>query len=300
MIRSQHFKASYNSLVTGNKGAGKVRPNNRQTMLTQWKDIALLLVGFLLSIVGALIGAKIQRHLDRRRETKPLGRLLNFGADDLLFVFPHRELIKGPILPRTSTEDFIAMNNFISALLNAGWNRKTSVRDTHRMEQNDYKRNLVIICSPKSNDMTLKYQKFLQQKGLQAYFFEQNTTNDTWQIYDKDEVPYISKSWKQERDYLASGVDPHDLPSKRFEDWAIITKTSNPWNEKNKAVLVAGIRGIGTWGAAECVKKEWRQIYDKLPENDKDSDFSALLRVEYDNCDIVGLHVREVIPLKPR
>src|ERR1700730_13224464 len=103
---------------------------NRQAMQTQWKDIALVVVGFLLSIVGALIGAKIRQHLDRRRETKPLGKLLNFGPDDLLFVFPHRESIRGPIVPRTSTEDFLAMNNFISALLNAGWSRKTSVRDT--------------------------------------------------------------------------------------------------------------------------------------------------------------------------
>ncbi len=40
---------------------------------------------------------------------------------------------------------------------------------------------------------------------------------------------------------------------------------------------MAGLRGIGTWGAGECIKKEWQQIFDKLPSKDKGCEFSALL-----------------------
>jgi hypothetical protein len=47
-------------------------------------------------------------------------------------------------------------------------------------------------------------------------------------------------------------------------------------------------------GAAECIKKEWRQIFDQLPKEQKDCDFAALLKVEYDNCDITSVEVRRV------
>ena len=42
------------------------------------KDTILLVVGFALSIVGAVLGALIQRLLDRRSEGMPLNNLLNF------------------------------------------------------------------------------------------------------------------------------------------------------------------------------------------------------------------------------
>jgi len=264
--------------------------------LGEWKDVVLLFLGFLLSIGAGVIGAYVQRRIDRRGERRPLNRLLNFGPDQLLFVFPHREEIPEAILPRTSTEDFLAMNNFISALLNIEWPRKIGVRDTNRVTEADRKRNLVIICSPKSNILAATFQKSLQQSQSEAFVF-QNDDTGRWHICDSDGAPYHSKSWGQEDGYLRAGINRHDLPSQNYEDYAVITKTTNPWNEKTKVLWVAGIRGIGTWGAAECIKKEWRQIYDQLPSETKDGDFSALLRIEYNNCDITSIDVRRVIPL---
>src|ERR1700676_3550417 len=104
--------------------------------LVEFKDEILLLVGFLLSIIGALIGAVVQRAIDRRGEQRPLNQLLNFGNDQLLFVFPHRDQA-GAILPRTSTEDFLAMNNFMSCLLKVGWTRPIGVRDIRHLSTND-------------------------------------------------------------------------------------------------------------------------------------------------------------------
>lgn len=129
--------------------------------LGEWKDIVLLALGFLLSIGAGLVGALIQRRLDRRRESRPLNQLLNFGPDGLLFIFPHRDTSPEAILPRTSTEDFLAMNNVISALLNVGWTRKIGVRDTGRFIETDKRRNLVIICSTKSNSAAASFQKEL-------------------------------------------------------------------------------------------------------------------------------------------
>jgi len=57
------------------------------------QNIILLFAGFLLSIMGALIGAWIQHSYDKRHERRPRAQLLNFGAGELLFILPHR----GPV-----------------------------------------------------------------------------------------------------------------------------------------------------------------------------------------------------------
>jgi len=267
--------------------------------MTSWKDLIALIVGFALSVIAGLIGALIQRRIDRRAERKPLNQLLNFGEDELLFCFAHREEMPGAILPRTSTEDFLAMNNFISALLNIGWNKKIGVRDPGRISLSDRKKNLVIICSPKSNSFAEEFQKEMQQCGLRLFLFKQDDKDDKeWYITD-GHAKYYSESYKQEKCYRQQNICPHDFPSRVFEDYAVITKLTNPWNGKNKIIHVAGIRGIGTWGAAECIKKRWRQIYDRLPEKHKDSDFSSCIRVKYDNCDITEIEVIDVRMIMP-
>lgn len=260
--------------------------------LGEWKDIILLGLGFVLSIGAGIIGAYVQRRFDRRAERRPLNQLLNFGPDSLLFIFPHRDTSPEAILPRTSTEDFLAMNNFISALLNIGWSRKIGVRDTTRVSEADKRRNLVIICSPKSNTIASTFQRELRTSHANAFAFE--SKEDRVCITDGDGAPYESKSYDQVKQYLSSGIAKPDLPGKAYEDYAVITKVTSPWNEKMKVVWVAGIRGIGTWGAAECIKKEWRQIYEQLPPDGKTCDFSALLKIEYDNCDITSVEVRRV------
>ncbi|MBK8980657.1 MAG: hypothetical protein IPM29_32545 [Planctomycetes bacterium] len=261
------------------------------------RDVVLLSAGFVFSVVAALVGAWVQRKFDRYREMGPLNRLLNFGADQLLFVFPHRDETPEAILPRTSTEDFLAMNNFISALLRIAWSRKVGVRDTKRVTDSDRRRNLVIICSPKSNKLSEDFQTELRRRHPSALYFEEDRRKHEWCICDGDGARYRSPSWAQERQYLSSGVPRTDLPSQKFEDYAVITKTENPWNTSAMVIQVAGIRGIGTWGAAECIKKEWRQLYDHLPTDAKDGEFSALVRIEYDNCDITAIDVRRVILL---
>ena len=141
------------------------------TSLGDWKDVVLLAAGFLFSIGAGLVGAHLQRAIDRRVERRPLNQLLNFGPESLLVVFPPRDESPEAILPRTSTEDFLAMNNFISALLNMGWSRKVGVRDTTRLTEADKRRNLVVICSPKSNSFAGDLQKELTRLYPNAFSF---------------------------------------------------------------------------------------------------------------------------------
>lgn len=258
-------------------------------------NIIFLFSGFVLSVIAGLIVFIIQRGLDKRRERRPLSQLLNFGRDELLFVFPHREEGSGAILPRTSTEDFMAMNNFISALLKLGWNQHIGVRDPERLSPEDRKHNLVVICSPKSNKFAAECQADFKTLGLKAFYFEEES--HVWYISDSDGGVYWSPSWEQEREYKKQGVDPADFASKKFNDFAVITKVANPANNGKKIITLAGIRGFGTWGAGECIKKKWLDIYEQLPEDLQDSDFSALLSIEYDNCDITSIRVLRTLPL---
>ena len=266
------------------------------------ENILILVVGFVLSVGAAIFGAYFQRKLDERRETRPLSQLLNFGKDDLYFIYPHRNDFGNntvrkdtSILPRTSTEDFMAVNNFISALINRRWDRKLCFHDTTHVSGEDKKKNLVIICSPKSNGFAALYQKEINEKHYFDHFYEFKQDNrGEWYITDGHGI-WTSPSFTMETEYLKNGINRDGFASQSFEDYAVITKTRNPWNEKNKIISVAGIRGFGTWGAAECVKKEWRQIFKKLPRNCKEEGFSALVNIKYDNFDITSIELIEII-----
>ena len=256
------------------------------------KDLILLIAGFVLSIVGALIGAYVQRRVDRLHERRPLNQILNFGNDGIIFIFPHREEISEAILPRTSTEDFLSMNNFISALLAIDWPNTIGVRDTRHVNADDKRKNLVVICSPKSNSFAQELQDMLKSQGLPIFEFAQKDGPE-W-VIDIGEGKLESKSFRQESQYIKQGVTRGQLAEKIFEDLAVVTKVQNPWNPNNKVVWLAGLRGIGTWAAGECVRKQWKHIYDRLPEGKKDCDFTALLRIKYSNCDITRIEVRQV------
>jgi len=258
--------------------------------------ILILLAGFVFSIIAALVGAFLQRKYDHWRENRPLNRLLNFGASPLLFIFPQRDTITEAILPQTSTEDFLAMNNFITGLLNIDWRRKVGVRDTTRVLREEREENLVIICSPKSNTFARDFQEEWKEQLKGGFFFKMDDKG-RWYIKATDGGLYYSDSFDQEKQYKAEGCIPSDLPSNKFDDVAIVTKLTNPWEKRNKVFWIAGIRGIGTWGAAECIKKEWRQIYDELPHDNKEADFSALINIGYDNCDIATIDVCRVVVL---
>lgn len=272
---------------------------------TDWRDTVLLTLGFVFSIVSGLVGAYIQRRLDQHVESRPLNRLLNFGRDDLLFVFPKRPGAAGALLPLILTEDFLAVNNFITCLLKISWNRKMGVRDVgpaaddmKHVSAADRKRNLVIICSTKSNALAAEFQEELHRSYQNSCTFEME--NGKPFIKGGDGEIFKGPSYKQVADYLGSGVTPGDLSAKKYDDYALVIKATNPWNKHNKVVWIAGIRGIGTWGAAECLKKEWRQLYKKLPRRSKAADFAAIIKISYNNCDITSIKVCRADPLLRR
>jgi len=258
----------------------------------------LNVLGFVLSVLAGVVGTILCYGISRMRENKPLRQLLNFGHDELLFIYPKRDDVPAAVLPRTSTEDFLAINNVISALLKIGWKQPVGVRsvgsggmdDDKQLSSSDRERNLVTVCSPKSNPFTKELLEELKRQGSDIFQFEKVDGKEEWQIVDRAAC-YRSLSYKQIANYREEG---ERVEEQKINDIAMIAKVTNPWNEKNKIVIIAGIRGIGTWGAAECLKKQWQQIYELKRRSRhfrKNGDFAVIVEVDYENCDIVRMHV---------
>jgi len=261
----------------------------------------IYILGFVLSVLAGVVGTILCYVIKRMMENRPLRRLLNFGHDELVFVYPRRDDIPAAVLPRTSTEDFLAINNAISALLKISWRRPVGVRsvgtgtadDGRQLSSNDKKRNLVAVCSPKSNPFTKELLEQLKEQKSDIFQFKKVEGKEEWQIVGGIAC-YHSKSYEQIADYKEAGKR---VEEQKIEDVAILAKVTNPWEPRNKIIIIAGIRGIGTWGAAECLKKQWQQIYDKKHLSKhvrKGGDFAAIVEVDYDNCDIVRTHVETV------
>jgi len=94
----------------------------------------------------------------------------------LLFVFPPRTGSASTLIPRMAIEDFLAINNIVSAYLQIGLNPPDKIRDTGHLTPQDKKQNnLILICSSKSNTSTREALDLLRSrngrlKDLVPYF----------------------------------------------------------------------------------------------------------------------------------
>lgn len=97
------------------------------------------------------------------------------------------------------------------------------------------------------------------------------------------------------QEFNSSGADPQLLAEQALDDVAVVTKVTNPWNSFNRVFILQGVRGIGTWGAGEFVKKHWKQLSARL--SDKSGDFSVLVKIHYESCDIVHSEIHNLFEI---
>lgn len=284
-----------------------------------WAFIDLLLKAILGAVVGLLVQSMARTpQLLRRRH---LRLLLNFPQDKpLIFVYPPRWNDEPFVLPRTSTEDFMAMNNMISALLSVGWDSEGIVlRDCSRFaDELELSNNIVVFCSPKSNTLANKIQSKLLEANVKYYHFVEVSIGGSekqWAISDGHGY-YPSSAAITVGEYEAksqalraeTGAGASSLPEANrvhemtLVDVASITKVRNPWHPEKQILLIAGVRGIGTWGAAETLKKWHDGIYRRkkgwLDKSRKHRSFSALLEIHYRNSDIIKTELLGLIDIE--
>jgi nucleoside 2-deoxyribosyltransferase len=220
-----------------------------------------------------------------------LGELFNFGTDDILFVFTHGGSGTQSILPTTSTEAFIAINNFIGILIRTGWKDLVRLRDTTHINDEQKTKNLVIVTGPKNNTFVEKVFAELKKTVPSLYDFNKISAEpERWEIFGSF-MNCPSPSYEQEEFAKREGKD---VATQKLEDVAMIIKIKNPWNSSNKIFIIAGIRGIGTWGAAEYIRKHADELYERKRGSGKfkkSGDFSALVKVTYENYDIASVEL---------
>src|SRR5687768_14680294 len=187
-------------------------------------------------------GAYFWRQCHRRWKSRGHAALFAGLGKPTLFVFPRRPG-PGKLLPQTAIEDFLAINNIISAYIRIGEEPPDKMRD-HTLfaaASDGRHNNLILICSSKSNNITEQAINKLRSR------------NNRW----ADLIPYfesvpgqpgrIQIKWEEAGCTYES--PSYDQPDGPLDDVAMIIKARNPWNEQHKILIIAGIRGIGTWGA---------------------------------------------------
>ena len=243
-----------------------------------------LLINAISAGIGALIGFAWRR-FDKWRKSRGHRAILAGLEAPMIFVFPPRDVV-GRTLPQTAVEDFLAINNVISAFLRVGRQPPEKIRGHDYLGEADKKQSsLILICSPKSNKTTGEALELLRTGGkysphLVPRFESVPGKPDQWQI-----------SWNH-----AVWPSPSYDQRGRLEDMAIVLKAQSPWAGQHKILIVAGIRGIGTWGAAEMLKKWWEPLHDKKGHSrrhgtTKQGDFVAMVRVTYEASDIKGVEL---------
>jgi hypothetical protein len=210
-----------------------------------------------------------------------------------LFVFPERHQPgSDAILPRTATEDFLAINNLISAFHRCGMYPPDKVRNPHLLTGPERSsRGLILVCSPVRNDTTRDYFAKLREQvpdDCFPHFEEYDEAGSQRRRIRWRAGKWESPSWKQQ--------DP------KFDDVAILMKTWNPWKPDHRILVLAGARGLGTWGAGEFVKKWWDRIPSHLGGKlHAEDNFAAILQVVYENRDIKDVFVEkcDLMPQPP-
>ncbi|NUO00770.1 MAG: hypothetical protein HUU01_09150 [Saprospiraceae bacterium] len=248
-------------------------------------------------LTGVAIGGflvLVFQKIKNRIVSQKIRRILNFGEDDIVFVYQCKDFNENNkvITPDASKEDFIAMNNFLSALIKINWRRDVIVIDSEKFFNNMKmyeNKNIILFGSRKVNIVTEIYEKFLENNNIEFYRTER-IDKDRWRIIDGEGGIFPSETYSQIELYLKNGIPENQIGQMGLCDTGYITKFSNPLKSENKVMIIAGIRGIGTWGVAECIKKKYKEIYKILQDaKTEKKDFSIRIRILYHNYDISNI-----------
>lgn len=247
---------------------------------------ALWFQSLIMSLAAAAIGFLARLGWDKLqvvRRRHGLGALLAGMETPVLIVFPPREppSPRKAILPQISIESSLAINNIITAFLAAGHEPPSRFRDPRDLTEEEKRdNNLIMVCSGKRNPIT--------KEALELLRAQSHTFADLIPSFEQE--PHTGRlqiRWNKG----AYSSESFDQPGPEYDDVALIVKVRSPWDDRRKILIVAGVRGVGTWGAAEFLKKWWRPLYEWLGRSrrfgtSKRGDFAALVSVRYCNYDI--------------
>ncbi|MFN0180721.1 MAG: hypothetical protein ACKVZ0_18115 [Gemmatimonadales bacterium] len=252
-----------------------------------------LLVGAVSSLVASVVWVASIWGYKRIMDRRPFARLFNFHRRrPILFVFPCRSdepgaegLIQNA---RISFEDMLASNYIQRCIELAGFSPEVvEMREDRYLTpgSRDFQANLVVLCSPKSNTVTAPLLDEINRTYDIDWGFKR-LPSGRFAIVTGAGV-CESKTYDQAAAIKAAG---QPIEQGQLDDVAMIIKCPNPFDRGSTVLIVAGVRGIGTWGAAYYL----RDHATKLSERTGGEPFCLLLRIRYAALQIT--HFEEVTP----
>jgi hypothetical protein len=227
---------------------------------------------------------------EARLARSPHGLVFNLNRSrDVVLVFKTRDPDPAQTRPfrQVGMEDMLSVNYVSRSLSLCGWDdnrlefraqeRFAPLRNDGDRADDQADENLVLICS---HDVTkAALDVYRSNKFVDCKFVDETGTAQIPRIGIKLENfdTQFSPSFEQEVAMLQENVE---LREGMVEDYALIVKGPNPWSRKHgKLIMIAGVRGIGTWGAARYLRDHPEQIYEEFGTNN----FALIVKVTYCN-----------------
>jgi len=196
-----------------------------------------------------------------------LQRLLDFNWDhDVVFVLP--TLLAGsPPRQAVGIEDVHAIEalskGLVANVARPGLQIEVEFADDlfSLEDPTALRRNLVAVCSPRRNSFTGVVLRHPSTRQLFTCHFgeaQQPKTREHGRFLNIDDQTFWS------------------LDENPNEDYALIAKIPNPWIESLSVVIIAGTRGLGTWGGGELLRTK----SDELHTRTNGGNFVAVAKVE--------------------
>jgi len=207
---------------------------------------------------------------------------------------------KQRLMPDVVFEDFKAIEKISSAVSLIGCAYEVETSDISGAEH--FEGNAIWLCLPR-NELAQMHLKNIRSNGKRSVRFRfEDTVQDKnkatertifWEDADGKELsvrsPLSRYLAKQRRGAL--GMWNIDLANIYARDYAVIArfKRGTPYsNQPYYHYFIAGIRGLGTWGAGSCFGRWHNVLAGALTGDD---DFQVLVQVSYDRCKIHKVRV---------
>ncbi len=212
--------------------------------------------------------------------------LLRLGRGEVIVVLPHQAISSTRRLPQVAVEDVLALRNVFEVLAELGI-KHPSIRHPENLTEPDLKRNIISIGGSNRNSFTKKILE-LPVNGDVLSFTSSPTASDQVEFKRGNTMTYTSPSY---------GGTPDDQPRAPSRDIAFILRRPNPKNDSCSVVVLAGIRGIGTWGASDHLRKHAQKLSARVAKDQDNAikqGFLAVIDVDYENFDIAQTKVKDV------
>ena len=172
---------------------------------------------------------------------------------------------------KVRVEDMLAAEYMFILLTLAGISDEKIFTKTYDQfsDDKDYQfSNIILVGSSRANTATKLALTELNKEKLSFCVEFKNLD----QSRNYCSIGWDRETYKTEKDMK----EPGDTLRKPQEDKAILLFAKNPWIKKyRRLIIVAGIRGVGTWGAAKFLRVYAEHIVNYRKENN----FCMLLRV---------------------